>query len=107
MVLSAADAIQNRLRERRLESQKSESDRLSVSLLKSMSDAIVTINSSGQIVYVNKSAELLVGFQERVLTGCQLTSLFSAPQLSDLLNGESDFRRSKRRSKLTAAEATS
>jgi len=91
MVLSAADAIQNRLRERRLESQKSESERLSVSLLKSMSDAIVTIDSSGQIVYVNKSAELLVGFPERVLRGMQLTSLFSAPQLDDLLNGASDI----------------
>ena len=91
MVISAADAIQNRLRERRLESQKSESERLSISLLKSMSDAILTIDSSGQIVYVNKSAELLVGFPERVLKGCQLTSLFSAPQLDDLLNGECDI----------------
>jgi PAS domain S-box-containing protein len=91
MVISAADAIQNRLRERRLESQKSESERLSVSLLKSMSDAIVTIDSSGQIVYVNKSAELLVGFPERVLRGMQLTSLFSALQLDDLLSGASDI----------------
>jgi sigma-54 dependent transcriptional regulator, acetoin dehydrogenase operon transcriptional activator AcoR len=91
MVISAADAIQNRLRERRLESQKSESERLSISLLKSMSDAIVTIDSSGQIVYLNKSAELLVGFPERVLKGCQLTSLFSAPQLDDLLNGGCDI----------------
>jgi transcriptional regulator of acetoin/glycerol metabolism len=91
MVISAADAIQNRLRERRLESQKSESERLSVSLLKSMSDAIVTIDSSGQIVYVNKSAELLVGFPERVLRGLQLTSLFSVPQLDDLLSGASDI----------------
>ena len=91
MVISTADAIQNRLRERRLECQKSESERLSVSLLRSMSDAIVTINYSGQIVYVNRSAELLVGFSERVLQGCQLTSLFSAPQLDDLLNGQSDI----------------
>jgi sigma-54 dependent transcriptional regulator, acetoin dehydrogenase operon transcriptional activator AcoR len=56
-----------------------------------MSDAILTIDSCGQIVYVNKSAELLVGFPERVLKGCQLTSLFSAPQLDDLLNGECDI----------------
>jgi PAS domain S-box-containing protein len=88
MVISAAEAILNRFRERRLENQKSESEKLSQSLLKLMSDAIVTVNSYGQIVYVSKSAEVLLGFPERVLSGCQLTSLFSAPQFSDLLSGD-------------------
>ena len=85
MVISAADAIQNRLREQRLENEKWESEKLTQSLLRSMSDAIVTMNAAGEIVYVNKPAEILLGLSERDLSGRRATSLFSAPQLSDLL----------------------
>jgi PAS domain S-box-containing protein len=91
MVISAADAIQNRLREQRLENEKWESEKLTQSLLKSMSDAIVTINCAGEIVYVNKPAEVLVGLSERDLSGRRVTSLLSAPQFSDLLRSQSDI----------------
>ena len=91
MVISAADAIQNRLREQRLENEKWESEKLTQSLLRSMSDAIVTMNAAGEIVYVNKPAEILLGLSERDLSGRRATSLFSAPQLSDLLESYSDI----------------
>jgi PAS domain S-box-containing protein len=91
MVISAADAIQNRLREQRLENEKSESEKLTKSLLKSMPDAIVTINAGGEIVYVNKPAEALIGLSENHLAGRRVTSLFSAPELATLLRGQSDI----------------
>ena len=91
MVISAADAIQNRLREQRLENEKSESERLIKSLLMSMPDAIATINADGEIVHVNKPAEALFGLAEAHLSGRRISSLFSAPELANLLRSQSDI----------------
>ena len=90
MVISASDAIQNRLREQRLENEKSASERLIKSLLMSMPDAIATINADGEIVYVNKPAEALFGLAEAHLSGRRISSLLSAPELAQLLRAPSD-----------------
>ena len=90
LVIAAADAIHNRLRERHLEIEKSRTDRVARTLLRWMSDPIVTINADGDIVYVNKVAETLLGADEARLGGRKIGSVLASPRLAEIITGKTD-----------------
>ncbi len=87
MVVAAAESIRNRLRERALEAERSRTDRVARTLLRWMSDPIVTINADGDIVYVNKVAEALLGCDEGQLNGRKIGSVLSSPRIADVVSG--------------------
>lgn len=90
LVIAAADAIHNRLRERHLEAEKSRTDRVARTLLRWMSDPIVTINADGDIVYVNKVAEALLGADESRLGGRKIGSVLNSPRIAEIIGGRFD-----------------
>jgi transcriptional regulator of acetoin/glycerol metabolism len=87
MVVAAAESIRNRLRERAMEAERSRTDRVARTLLRWMSDPIVTINADGDIVYVNKVAEALLGCEEGQLNGRKISSVLSSPRIADVISG--------------------
>jgi sigma-54 dependent transcriptional regulator, acetoin dehydrogenase operon transcriptional activator AcoR len=89
MVIAASEAIQHRLREQTIEVEKSHSEKLTRSLLKSITDAIVTIDTSGKIVYVNKVAEALLGRGESQLSGQDLATIFTGTDIAGVVAGRS------------------
>lgn len=56
MVISAAEAIQDRLRERELSRAKDQADELLHSVLQSVSEAILTVDRSGVVTNINSRA---------------------------------------------------
>ena len=85
MVIAAAEAIQNSLREKDTEAERSRSEILTRSLLKSVTDAIVTVDPAGNVVHVNRVAEALLRCGQAKLTARPLSQLFSAPEIDHLL----------------------
>ena len=91
MVISAAEAIQNKLREQRMETEKWRSEMLSQTLLRWTNDAVVTVNADGEIVHVSKVAENLLGCGETKLGGRKVSSVFIAPEIAEVIGGRADI----------------
>jgi transcriptional regulator with PAS, ATPase and Fis domain len=81
MVISAAEAIQNRLRERDTEMARQRDEQLMLRLLKTSNQAIITLSPVGEVLYLNHPAELLLGGEEGEFRGRKATDLFGAPEL--------------------------
>lgn len=56
-------------------------------ILRHMQSGLLTLNAAGTLVYFNQTAEEILGFRERNVTGRHFQSVFghSMPELSDLL----------------------
>jgi sigma-54 dependent transcriptional regulator, acetoin dehydrogenase operon transcriptional activator AcoR len=83
MVISAAEAICERLRERELQRQKRGVDAMLSSVLTSISDAIVTIDGAGIISSINPAACKILGAEEAASVGQSILQIF--PGLSDFV----------------------
>jgi transcriptional regulator with PAS, ATPase and Fis domain len=88
MVISAADAIQNRLREQQMELEKGRSEKLAQSLLRWTNDAVLMLNAEGEIVQVNKVAEAILCCEEAKLVGRKASTVFLSPATSEILRGQ-------------------
>ncbi len=88
MVIAAAEAIQNRLRELYAEDESSRSKELLNSLLKSVTDAIVTIDADGIVTHVSRQAEQVLACREKSACGHSIGELFEPNvALRDVLAG--------------------
>jgi PAS domain S-box-containing protein len=86
MVISAAEAIQERLRERELEVQKRGVDAMLSSVLTSISDAIITIDAAGIVTTINPAAcKSLDAAPEKVIGKTVLKLFPGYPELINLL----------------------
>ena len=92
MVISAADAIQNGLRQRETEREKGRVEILVDSLLKSISEAIVTVDSKGVITHINAKASKMLGAGFNAFEGKAAADLFGEhSELADLSKGDRDL----------------
>ena len=91
MVISTADAIENRLREQQMKLEKWRSEKLTESLLRWTNDAVVTIGADGKIAHVNKIAETLLGCTEAMLESRDAASVFSAPEIAGIMKSKSEL----------------
>jgi transcriptional regulator of acetoin/glycerol metabolism len=88
LVMAAADAIQNRLREQQMEIERCRSERLARSLLRWSNDAIVVLNAEGEIAQVNKMAEAVLGSEEAKLVGRKVVTALQAPAMTEIFAGQ-------------------
>ncbi|MBW7901292.1 MAG: sigma 54-interacting transcriptional regulator [Rhodocyclaceae bacterium] len=86
MVISAAEAIRNRLHEREVIREKQGVDTLLSSVLASISDAIIAIDEAGLVTTINPAACSVLGVSPERALGKTLLRLFPAhPELSNML----------------------
>lgn len=77
MVISAAEAVQERLREQAIAQEKRGIDVILSSVLKTISEAIVTIDSNGIITNINPAAAKTLRVEGKDFRGKSLLKLFS------------------------------
>ena len=88
MVISAAEAIHDRLCEREATQHKSRLDALLATLINSLSDAFITIDGTGLVSSVNPTAERKLGIRAGQAVGKSVLRLFpSSPELIGVLEG--------------------
>lgn len=75
MVISAAEAIQDRLRKRELSREKDRADELLNSVMRSVSEAILTVDASGVISNINLRAVKILGIKPEDYLGKSLSVL--------------------------------
>ncbi len=85
MVIAAAEAIQNRLRERFAEEQAARTERIARSLIGRVADPLLTISSDGRILYASRGAAGLLGCTESKLGGQKITALMPGMRFDDLI----------------------
>ncbi len=76
MVIAAAEAIQNHLRELDTALQKSRSETILASLLRSVSEAIIAVDSEGLVTDVNPVAARLLSVKPEAVVGKSVIHLF-------------------------------
>jgi len=87
MVISAAEAIQNSLRERETALQKRRGDMMLSSVLTSLTEPIVTIDANGAVTHINLAACRAFGVAPGDAVGKGLSALFAdAPPVSAVLD---------------------
>jgi transcriptional regulator of acetoin/glycerol metabolism len=88
LVISAAQAIGDRLRERATQIEKGRVDALLASILKSVSEALVTVDREARITNLNPRAADLLGAKAQAFEGKSLAALFpNNPELLAQLRG--------------------
>lgn len=91
MVISAAEAISDRLKGKAADHSRQKLDGMLSSLLGAVSDAIVTVDQSGDVSHINEAAVRLLGTGRYEAVGQSLLKLFSgAPELRGLLDPNKD-----------------
>lgn len=86
MVISAAEAIRERLREREMAEEKHGIDVMLASVLGAVSEAIITIDAAGIATNINPTACKLLAVKSEETLGKPLAHLFPAhPELAKLL----------------------
>jgi transcriptional regulator of acetoin/glycerol metabolism len=89
MVISAAEAIGERLRERELAAHQRRADALLSSVLTSISDALVTVAADGRITNINPAARKLLALAAGDAVGKSILKLFPAhPELLAVAAGQ-------------------
>jgi transcriptional regulator with PAS, ATPase and Fis domain len=89
MVISAAEAIGERLRERELAANQRRADALLSSVLTSISDALVTVAADGRITNINPAARKLLALAAGDAVGKSILKLFPAhPELLAVAAGQ-------------------
>ncbi len=92
MVISAAEAIQNKLKQQKTAREKSKTDTLVECLLTSWSEAIMAVNRQGIITHANSLASKLVAVPVAQLKGKSIQQLFpSNPELINLIQRGEPF----------------
>ncbi|MCX7174474.1 MAG: sigma-54-dependent Fis family transcriptional regulator [Proteobacteria bacterium] len=76
MVVAAAEAIQNHLREREAETKKTKSEIMLTSILMSVSEAIIALDQEGGISNVNPVAARLLAIKPDEVVGKNIAALF-------------------------------
>lgn len=89
LVAARTEALNREITERRRieEALASEKERLSV-LLHSVTDGVITTNTEGKIVFMNRSAEELTGWSQEEAVGEALTTVFTLVKSSTYESGE-------------------
>jgi transcriptional regulator of acetoin/glycerol metabolism len=88
MVVAAAEAIQNHLREREAARQKSKSEIMLASILMSVSEAIIAVDQEGAISNVNPVAARLLAIEPDEVVGKAIAALFpGTPDLFKAIQG--------------------
>ncbi|HWP11134.1 MAG TPA: sigma 54-interacting transcriptional regulator [Ramlibacter sp.] len=88
MVISAAEAIHDRLCEREATQHKSRLDALLATIINSLSEAFITIDGTGLVSSVNPTAERKLGIRAEQALGKSVLRLFpSSPELIGVLEG--------------------
>jgi sigma-54 dependent transcriptional regulator, acetoin dehydrogenase operon transcriptional activator AcoR len=91
MVISAAEAISERMREREARRQCSHADVMLSSVLTSISDAIVTVDYAGIVTNMNPAASKMLGVSSSETIGKNMVELFPEnPELINVLNPNKD-----------------
>jgi sigma-54 dependent transcriptional regulator, acetoin dehydrogenase operon transcriptional activator AcoR len=87
MVISAAEAILEKLREREANQQRSRLDGMFSTLMTSMSEAILTVDAGGIVTNVNAAAAKLIAVSRYEAVGRKLVALFpGSPELVQVLD---------------------
>lgn len=87
MVISAAEAILERLRERHAQRRHSQVDALLSSVLTSISEAIVAIDGTGTVTHINSSAARMLAARPEHVVGKGIIKLFpSNPEIVHVLD---------------------
>jgi len=88
MVISAAEAIHDRLCEREATQHKSRLDALLATIINSLDEAFITIDGTGLVSSVNPTAERKLGIRAEQALGKSVLRLFpSSPELIGVLEG--------------------
>lgn len=77
MVISAAEAIQERLRERQADRQRRRADSLIDSILGSISEAIIALDGDGIITNINPRAAHMLAVRPRAVLGRGIDTVFA------------------------------
>lgn len=92
MVISAAEAIHDRLCERAADQHRNRIDAMLSSILTMISEAIVTIDGSGLVTNLNPTAEKMLEIRPSNAIGKSVLRLFpSNPELTSILEGSRDI----------------
>jgi len=93
MVISAAEAIHDRLCEREATQHKTRLDAMLSTIISSLSEAFITVDGSGLVSNVNPTAARKLGIQAEQAVGKSVLRLFpSSPELIGVLEGASKER---------------
>ncbi|HXD39393.1 MAG TPA: sigma 54-interacting transcriptional regulator, partial [Ramlibacter sp.] len=88
MVISAAEAIHDRLCEREAAQHRSQLDALLATIINSLSEAFITIDGTGLVSSVNPTAARKLGIRAEQALGKSVLRLFpSSPELIGVLEG--------------------
>ncbi|MBU4278277.1 MAG: sigma-54-dependent Fis family transcriptional regulator [Proteobacteria bacterium] len=90
MVISAAEAIENKLKQRKADKEKSNYETLLESLLGSISEAVIAVNHKGVVTHANQAACRMAGFSSSKVLGKSIDLVFPGqPLLMEMaLNGK-------------------
>lgn len=92
MVISAAEAIENKLKQLKADNEKSRSESLLDSLLGSISEAVISVNQRGAVTHANGKACKLVAISSETIMGKSITEVFPEhPQLLDMAQQGKDY----------------
>ena len=76
MVISAAEAIENKLKQRMADKKKNLSETILDSLLGSISEAVVSVNQDSVIIHANEKACKVVSIPHEKIIGKKITEIF-------------------------------
>ncbi|MBU2470100.1 MAG: sigma-54-dependent Fis family transcriptional regulator [Proteobacteria bacterium] len=90
MVISAAEAIENKLKQRKADKEKSSYETLLESLLGSISEAVIAVNHKGVVTHANQKACRMAGLSCQKMMGQSIDKVFPGqPLLMEMaLNGK-------------------
>jgi transcriptional regulator of acetoin/glycerol metabolism len=92
MVISAAEAIENKLKQRRADHEKSRFESLLDSLLGSISEAVISVNHGGNVTHANDKACKLLAVPRKKIMGKSIAEVFPEhPQLLDMAQQGKDY----------------
>ncbi|WP_338605513.1 sigma-54-dependent Fis family transcriptional regulator [Desulfoferula mesophila] len=92
MVISAAEAIENKLKQRKADKEKSNYETMLESILGSISEAVIAVNHKGVVTHANQAACRMGGFCAAKVLGQTIDRVFPGhPLLMDMARHGKDY----------------
>ncbi len=92
MVISAAEAIENKLKQRKADQEKSNYETLLESLLGSISEAVIAVNHKGVVTHANQKACRMAGQSSERVLGQIISEVFPGqPMLMEMAQQGKDY----------------